>query len=501
MDEILELSGFLEQAKAANNNDDVRELEVLLEDAKQRYYAEERERRDPAREVSGGEAMLIGAGEAFDKMGRGAKALYARATGNDERLAELKAENQANDDALESLRAAKSGWMTAGGILPYLATAPLSPGTSAKQIMSTAGANAIPALLEYREDGADQFKNAGIDALLTALIPGGVQAAKAFRGGADDLAAKADELGYKLTSGEIFDSKTLRQIEASLESSPLMGGPLRWLKESRQGVVNKVAANAVGEESLGRSGVDAAHTRLGQMFDDILANKESLTVDDLLIDALGDIESVTRRDVMGGGSTSKIIDNIIDAVADGTISGEQLQTMRTSLGAAASKAARDDSSTQAYTEALTEMVGAIDDLIGRNLSPEEMAKWAASRKQYRALKQLENANAINEVGDVSGRKLGNYLQRTDKPGYLRGNTEAGASDLYEVARLSRAFSPLADSGTATRSWLGNLADQPFSAIPQLGVGLPMAELLANPTGLPTRFTSTLIRELLEEDTR
>ena len=500
MDEILELSGFLEKAKAANNATDVRQLEAMLEDAKQKYYAEEKERRDPAREVGGGEAMLIGAGEAFDKMGRGAKALYARATGNDERLEELKAENQANDDALESLRNAKGGWMTAGGILPYLATAPLSPGTSAKQIMSTAAVNAIPALLEYREDGADQFKNAGIDALLTALIPGGVQTVKAFRG-VDGLAAKADELGYRLTPGEIFDSKTLRQLEASLESSPLMGGPLRAIKESRQGVVNKVAANAVGEESLKRAGVDAAHTRLGQMFDDVLANKQSISIDDLLIDALGDIEAVTRRDVMGGGNTSKTIDNIIDLVADGTISGEQLQTMRTSLGAAASKAARDDSSTQAYTEALTEMVGAIDDLIGRNLSPEEMAKWATSRKQYRALKQLENANAINEVGDVSGRKLGNYLQRTDKPGYLRGNTEAGASDLYEVARLSRAFAPLADSGTATRLSIENALKTPLTLPLQLGVGLPMAELFANPTGLPTRFMSTMIRELIEEDDR
>jgi hypothetical protein len=500
MDEILELAGFLEKAKDANNAVDVRQLEAMLEDAKQKYYAEEKERRDPAREVGGVDAMLIGAGEAFDKMGRGAKALYARATGNDERLEELKAENQANDDALESLRNAKGGWMTAGGILPYLATAPLSPGTSARQIMSTAAVNAIPALLEYREDGADQFKNAGIDALLTALIPGGVQTVKAFRG-VDDLTAKADELGYRLTPGEIFDSKTLRQLEASLESSPLMGGPLRAVKESRQDVVNKVAANAVGEESLGRAGVDAAHTRLGQMFDDVLANKESLSIDDLLIDALADIESVTRRDVMGGGDTSKIIDNILDAVAEGTVSGEQLQTMRTSLGAAASKAARDDSSTQAYTEALTEMVGAIDDLIGRNLSPEEMAKWAASRKQYRALKQLENANAINEVGDVSGRKLGNYLQRTDKPGYLRGNTEAGASDLYEVARLSRAYAPLADSGTATRQWLQEVSKSPLSAALQLGVGRPLSEFLVNPTGLPTRFTSTMIRELLEEDNR
>jgi hypothetical protein len=500
MDEILELAGFLEKAKDANNAVDVRQLEAMLEDAKQKYYAEEKERRDPAREVGGVDAMLIGAGEAFDKMGRGAKALYARATGNDERLEELKAENQANDDALESLRNVKGGWMTAGGILPYLATAPLSPGTSARQIMSTAAVNAIPALLEYREDGADQFKNAGIDALLTALIPGGVQTVKAFRG-VDDLPAKADELGYRLTPGEIFDSKTLRQVEASLESNPLMGGPLRDIKKSRQGVVNKVAAKAVGEESLGRSGVDAAHTRLGQMFDDVLANKESLSIDDLLIDALGNIESVTRRDVMGGGDTSKIIDNIVDAVAEGTISGEQLQTMRTSLGAAASKAARDDSSTQAYTEALTEMVGAIDDLIGRNLSPEEMAKWAASRKQYRALKQLENANAINEVGDVSGRKLGNYLQRTDKPGYLRGNTEAGASDLYEVARLSRAYAPLADSGTATRQWLQEVSKSPLSAALQLGVGRPLSEFLVNPTGLPTRFTSTMIRELLEEDNR
>jgi hypothetical protein len=500
MDEILELAGFLEKAKAANNAVDVRQLEAMLEDAKQKYYAEEKERRDPAREVGGFDAMLIGAGEAFDKMGRGAKALYARAGGDDERLEELKAENQANDDALESLRSAKGGWMTAGGILPYLATAPLSPGTSARQIMSTAAVNAIPALLEYREDGADQFKNAGIDALLTALIPGGVQAVKAFRG-VDGLPAKADELGYRLTPGEILDSKTLRQVEASLESNPLMGGPLRDIKESRQGVVNKVAANAVGEESLGRSGVDAAHTRLGQIFDDVLANKESLSIDDPLIDALANIESVTRRDVMGGGDTSKIIDNILDAVAEGTISGEQLQTMRTSLGAAASKAARDDSSTQAYTEALTEMVSAIDDLIGRNLSPEEMAKWAASRKQYRALKQLENANAINEVGDVSGRKLGNYLQRTDKPGYLRGNTEAGASDLYEVARLSRAYAPLADSGTATRQWLQEVSKSPLSAALQVGVGRPLSELLVNPTGLPTRFTSTMIRELLEEDNR
>ena len=35
MDEILELAGFLEKAKAANNAVDVRQLEAMLEDAKQ----------------------------------------------------------------------------------------------------------------------------------------------------------------------------------------------------------------------------------------------------------------------------------------------------------------------------------------------------------------------------------------------------------------------------------------------------------------------------------
>jgi hypothetical protein len=247
----------------------------------------------------------------------------------------------------------------------------------------------------------------------------------------------------------------------------------------------------VGEPTLKNDGIQVAVERIGGEFDRLLSSR-TFEVDDAFLDSLGAMEEVAKRDVMGGGNTSTIIDSILERLSSGSIGGDELQTMRTSLQTAAAKAARDDSSTQAYVNSLNTALKSIDDLVERSLSEADAEAWRTARSQWRALVQLERSNAINEVGEVSGRKLGGYLSRTDNSGYSRGNNQ---SDLYDSARLSRAYAPMADSGTATRTSLPRAIANAVVRPPMAALALPLrgaSELYMNPT-LATRAAATAAR--------
>jgi hypothetical protein len=104
-----------------------------------------------------------------------------------------------------------------------------------------------------------------------------------------------------------------------------------------------------------------------------------------------------------------------------------------------------------WGQALYAVKNHVDDLLQSTLTGPESAEYAAARQQYRSLMQLtgRTGNLNSTTGDVSGTSIANYLQQSDKRGYLFGGNE---SDAYNATRFAQAFKPLVgNSGTATRS--------------------------------------------------
>ncbi|MCX2972999.1 hypothetical protein EYC87_05295 [Halieaceae bacterium IMCC8485] len=470
-----QLKNAIAKAKAANRPDAVADLESRLAALGADNYIKDDGTAwmsdwNATNEVSGPlHATTIGAGRTVDKLVTGVSDLFA----GDEEQARTAADQQANDLAYANLQDKHPVATTAGEIAPYLATA-MIPGGMAVQ---TAAGGTIGAAMYNTPE--DRLKQGAIDAGLSALPYATGKLFNKVRGGR--LANRADDLGWKLTPGEALDSAGLRSLEASMESFPPTAGPMRRLKEPRQGAMNRVALEAIGETGADFSddALLAARARVGEVFDNTIKSK-SYGVDDGFLDALGNIETAAKQGVLGGGDTAKIVDNILTQAGDGAVNGNTLQQWRTTLQTAASKAYRSDTATKEYADALDDMVSAIDGLIGRNLSGDELKAWQQARGQWTAIKQLEKSKAITETGDVSGRKLANNLSANDMHGYYRG---ANKSDLYDAARLSKAYPPMADSGTASRmsvpAMMGMTLTSPLS-VPAFGAANLAARAYANP---------------------
>lgn len=485
-----QLQEAIARAKADNNGPAVADLESRLAALSADAYTQDdgtawMQNYNPADAESTTSAALIGAGRTVDKFVTGVGDLFA----SDAQQAATAREQKANDLAYGQLQDEFPVATTVGEIAGYAPTM-MVPGGMAAQ--TAVGGLSGAAMYNTPED---RVKQGSIDAAISAAPYGVGKVLTKAMGAQSRLANRANDLNWKLTPGEQLNSPALRNIEASMESFPPTAGPLRKLKEPRQAAMNKVALKGMGEEGTDFASNEllSARARIGEVFDNTIKSN-SFPLDDDFITALAETEGKARGGLLGGGDTSKIIDNVLEmgAKGDGTVSGEQLQGWRTTLQTAASKAHRSDTATKEYADALDDMVNSIDDLVERNLSADDLAAWKQAREQWTVIKKLEKSKAINEAGDVSGRKLANSLNAQDVQGYYRGGN---TSDLYDAARLSKRYPPMGDSGTASRLSIPMMMATPPA---YLGGANIAARMYANPESA-ARYLAGMARGYTQEE--
>jgi hypothetical protein len=495
-DQLIKVGVALRNAEEAGDTDAVADLSGWYDELSSQHQAEERERLDPAKDMNAFSAGLVGVGETFDKMLKGVQQWGHRLTGNDEAAEALRAEVESNDAATASLKEKFPVATTVGNITPYLATAPLSG-------VSGALLSAAPSAIEYGTAG-EQATNTAVDAAIGTLPFGIGKAARALSGADGRLADRAVELGYQLTPGEALDSNTLKKVEASMESSPFFGRGLAKTKANRQDIANKVALDAIGDNTGAKNfaggELDGAMATQGGAAREVIESR-SYPVDDLFLDGLIDAESKAKGGFFkDSGETGELVEKILGEGDE--ISGERMMELRSALGTEVARTSRNPDAPAEYVKSLTRISRAVDDLIGRNLSEAEKVEWQKSRAHYSAAKKLEKAKAIDAEGNVSAAKLYNSLRAQDPKGMGRNRN---TSDLYDVARASQMYRQLPDSGTATRSALPyfamSLATNPAAAVGSLAGGGLLGSVYANPTGGITRAGQGVLRGLMdyEED--
>lgn len=492
--ELIDVGVALSRAKDAGDEDAVAELSGWYDELNESYMASERERLDPSRDVNAFEAGVIGVGETFSNFMKGMQQWGNRITGDDESADRLAAEVAADEQAMATLKEKFPVATTVGNITPYLATAPLSG-------VSGAMLSAIPSAIEYGT-GKEQATNTAVDVAIGSLPFGIGKAARAMSGADSRLADRAVELGYDLTPGEVMDSKALKQIEASMESNPFYGRGLAQKKANRQDIVNQVALDAVGDttgaKNFAGSELDVAMATHGGASRGVIESHE-YPIDDRFLENLIDAESKSKGGFFkDSGETGALVDRILDE--GDAISGERMMELRSALGTEAARVARNPDAPAEYVKSLHKISRSVDDLIERNLSPEELMDWKEARSNYSAAKKIEKSKAIDAEGNVSGTKLYNSIRIQDPKGMGRNRN---TSDLYDVARASQAYKPLADSQTATRAFIPYLASQavqrPLSTLGSLLGGALIGSVYANPAGGITRTGQALTRGLLDYD--
>lgn len=288
-----------------------------------------------------------------------------------------------------------------------------------------------------------------------------------------EAAAQGAALGMRMTPGQSTGSRALLQLEAKLESQPMTSGPFNTIKAANQQAVNRAWAGAIGEQghAVDSATLAQASDRLGQVFENVRTpNNIAITNPSATSRALDSIDQDVRGLLPGNGSIrdNPLVADVEALSSQGSINGEQLGSLSSKLGRAAAKQMTTPGGDRDWGNALFQVKNHVDDMIQSTLSGEEATAYGSARQQYRALMQLtaRTGNVNPSTGNVSGSNMANFLQQTDKRGYLFGNNQSPA---YNAVRFAQAFKPIVgDSGTATRMPLPSVSQFVIGGAMNLG---------------------------------
>jgi len=311
------------------------------------------------------------------------------------------------------------------------------------------------------------------------------------------LSQRADELGIRLSPGEIYESDALKRFEAGLESFPLTTSAVSGRKIQNQKILNTLATKGLGEggDTVTPEILDTAAQRIGDVFEES-ADGVSVALDDAFLNKLAAVDDAAQGTWIKSDPIGKVIDSALDEASKGPLSGKRYLQLSSMLGRKIRAWKRSSEVDPEDVFMLNDIKDALDDAFERSVPEDKLANLKEARNQWRNLSILETGNVTRETGDVSGPLLAGVLRRSDKPGYLRGRN---SSDLYDAARISKAYPRLADSGTASRSMMMWLAgSNPATMIPKIGAGLvanPLARLYMYSPDMIEAMTRNLPRSV------
>jgi len=203
---------------------------------------------------------------------------------------------------------------------------------------------------------------------------------------------------------------------------------------------NAAAAQAVGSDAprLDQAAIAAANERFGQIFQAARNPDVEVSLERPTAQAIAEAANGLNQSSKAAFESQPEVGNLLAGLREGTLNAEQLGSISSNLGKEASGQMSSRMGDRQLGQALFSLKNHVDELIGQSITdPELKATYQAALPQYRAFSTLTSRPTIlnSSTGDVNLRNLGNYLQRYDKPGYLRGGN---TSDLYQAARFGQS---------------------------------------------------------------
>lgn len=311
-------------------------------------------------------------------------------------------------------------------------------------------------------------------AVSRAITPLKVDAARA------PLVETLEREGVQLTAGQKSGSKPLQWAEATMGDMPGAGEVAAKAMERQGKQFNAAAARRMGEDAdmLTPDVMKQASTRLGKEFDDLSA-RNTLTYDARMGQDLA--LAAQRYDKTLDALQKPLFENVLNDVrgkviqGNGTIAGDVYQATRSDLSAIAAENAGNR-----YGKAIAEVRDALDNAMGRSISPADLVAWQKARNEYGAFKTVETAMSgageKTAQGFVSPAQLRSAVAGKNPGAYVRGDGE-----LAELARAGAGVMlPLPNSGTAPRSFMMNMPSALAAGAGGAAGGIPgaVAGLLA-----------------------
>lgn len=268
----------------------------------------------------------------------------------------------------------------------------------------------------------------------------------------------ADEGVTSLTAGQRTGNKRLQYLESASSSAPMAGGGAERIQEAGQRQFTEAALRRAGTASDEATPevLAANNQRLGNQFRDLSA-RNTLIPDNQFVNDIVDAARNYRRvpDSQQRAMVQGYIDDIIEHVNQGSMPGTQYQEMRSRLSRQANSLRQSDPT---LSEALRDMRIALDNAMGRSISPEDQQAWQAARREYGAQKLIEKtasrAGEATQEGQLVPANLRNAIPKAG------GGFARGEGDFSDLARAGAGvMSPLPNSGTAQRANAFDLLNQ------------------------------------------
>jgi hypothetical protein len=470
MDELAEL----ELRRRAAAGDERAELELLRQtssvtadapvvDPGQAYLGELAQQQGPI------DAALIGAGRSFTQLGRGIGNLVGMGY----------EPNPTEEMAYQALQKERPIATAVGESAPYMAGAGVTGAVlrgagvagALPHVAAQAGTGATLGGATYAPDAEGRLVNAATEGALGAggevvgRVAGRVLAPRLKPRADAPLADRAERLGYEVlpsTRAEGFQHAR-QTIEGGMEAMPGSGGLFNKKLRANQRVFNSHAAAAIGEQSDAVTGpvYKAAKERIGREFNRLTSSDRvvPIGIDDPMVDAVVEIADkrifpmIARGTDPIGRATDRALEVLERGVRSGGLSARELFEQQSMLRKLGQRALSGQNPDPEVGHAMLDLQDIFLDAARRGLSPEDAAAFDLARKQYRNLMTIKQGGFDPVTGDVSPKKVANFLQRRDEHGFTM---ETNRSPFYEGARFLGRLQPrLQSSGTAERMFLQN----------------------------------------------
>jgi hypothetical protein len=399
--------------------------------------------------MSTADRVLSGVGKGMVDTGRGVYQLgasigHAAGMVSDEKMAQIQAdvdESHHLDKALTNTMAGKFG-----DVVGTAAPALLVPGAG---ILGGAAAGAAMGAAQPVPTGESRFQNAGLGAVGGAA---GGAVGKVFKMlGGFGVPASRQAAVNTLASERIPTSvaqKTGAKAAQTVErASGMISDAQSDFMAQQQPAFNQAVLRRIGiyDPAVTKATPDVvsgAKLRITGVMDDVAKN--GINVDDEMLTGLGNVEddALSKLPDSDLGPIKKHITDILSNAAknDGKLDGTAYQKIRSSLG--------DLSSDPRYAPITHDMQEVLDDALSRQ-NPEDAARLATARKQYRAL-NYQIKPATDSEGNIGVNKLMSVLM--NKSNRNQSFYGTGDQSLVNLAKAARQIIPdtLGNSGTAER---------------------------------------------------
>jgi hypothetical protein len=401
-----------------------------LQPVDQMTWGGEKAQRDMIEQMGAGERFLVGAGKTFTDWGRGAKNLYARATDDEEMLANAQ-QSQFESDDVHAPFMDRGGFAGKAGAIAPAALTGLVGGTGLVGVATQMGIGTGLGMIENPDEMVEGGAwGAGTTAVgyglggianrvVTTIGRAGTSARNVV---SREAIRKGQEAGLEFSPGQLSQSRPQQIMEERLRRTPAYAGI-----DAERMAANQVRLNELAAETLGQSGeaispqmLGDTAKQVGKVFDSIAEQSEDIILDgarlnDLAANLSEPAEALMNRMRM---KHPAMFDN---ADTGGQISGKDFNNARNWLA----KQLRLKANTQSgAADELGEVMGILDDGL-EAANPQLAQEIAAARKQWKALlivqDSLRGAQA-SATGNVQ--PLGAYqaLRKYDKRGFERGGT-------------------------------------------------------------------------------